>query len=315
MESEFESKMTKEYPEVSVWMLTYNHEKYVKQALESILCQKTDFRFEVVIGDDLSTDGTRKILSEYQMKYPDIIKPIFRDENIGINKNFVDTWLKCKGKYIALLEGDDYWTDENKLQEQYNFLECKPDFVLCYHNTREINELNGSEKLTNTNDTLVTKLEDLLKRGWFIRTGSIFSRNILRSFPDWFLNFQSTDYMMQVLMAEKGKFAFINKETSVYRRHENGITQSFYKNQINFNNKKIELLKILNDYFKNEYEAEISIQIKSFYLSSLVIRSKSIGSMKNLWEWGTYFVKVNHLFFLKRVWTFTSKRILGVIGN
>jgi len=128
--------------EVSISCLTYNHEKYIRQTLEGFVKQKTNFRFEVLIHDDASTDGTQEIIKEYQLKYPDIIKPIFQKENqyekrVQISKTY--NYSRALGKYIALCEGDDYWTDENKLQMQYDALENDKSCSFSVHKVRHIN--------------------------------------------------------------------------------------------------------------------------------------------------------------------------------
>ena len=127
-------------PKVSVCLVTYNHEKFIKQAIESVFMQKTDFDYEVVIGEDYSTDNTRKILSQYQMRYPHRIKAIFNNKNVGPVENFIRTLSTCKGKYIAYLEGDDYWTDAYKLQKQVDFLDKHPDYSLCFHSVEAFHQ-------------------------------------------------------------------------------------------------------------------------------------------------------------------------------
>ena len=122
-------------PLVSVHMITYNHEKYIAQAIESALMQKTNFDYEIVIGEDCSTDKTRKIVDTYAKKYPDKIKLILNEKNIGMIPNFIKTLNMCRGKYIAMLEGDDYWTDPYKLQKQVDFLETNPDYGLVHSAT------------------------------------------------------------------------------------------------------------------------------------------------------------------------------------
>lgn len=114
---------------VSIAMMTYFHENYVADAIESVLAQKTNFSYEIVISDDGSTDGTRDILLEYQSMYPDIIRLNFNEKNIGISANHYKTRSLCKGKYIADIAGDDYWIDVNKLQKQVEFLESNPQYV------------------------------------------------------------------------------------------------------------------------------------------------------------------------------------------
>src|ERR1700739_2391661 len=113
-------------PLISVCMITYNHEKYIAQAIESVLAQKTNFPVELVIGDDYSTDSTRKICLDYKKKHPDILKLRFPDKNMGMMPNFIANLKECDSRYIALLEGDDYWTDPYKLQKQFDFLEANP---------------------------------------------------------------------------------------------------------------------------------------------------------------------------------------------
>ena len=120
---------------LSIDVITYNHAKFIRKCLDSILMQKTNFSFEVLIHDDASTDGTADIIREYEAKYPDIIKPIYQTENqwqknIGISKNFQHP--RIHGKYVALCEGDDYWTDENKLQKQVDFLEKHPEKIVWW---------------------------------------------------------------------------------------------------------------------------------------------------------------------------------------
>ena len=104
-------------------MITYNHERFIAQAIESVLEQKTTFDFEIVIGEDCSTDGTGKIVMSYAQKYPDKVRAIVREKNIGATHNFINTLNQCRGQYVALLEGDDYWIDPMKLELQIRVME------------------------------------------------------------------------------------------------------------------------------------------------------------------------------------------------
>ncbi len=119
-------------PLVSVKMITYNHAPFIAQAIEAVLQQKTNFPFELVIGEDCSTDGTRKIVFEYQEKYPDIIRVLTSEKNVGMKKNSYRTIKACRGKYIAFCEGDDYWHREDKLQKQVAYLESHPECGLVF---------------------------------------------------------------------------------------------------------------------------------------------------------------------------------------
>ena len=120
------------YPLVSVVMITYNHEQYIAQAIKSVLRQKTSFSFELVIGEDCSTDNTREIVSEYQNKYPDVIRVITAETNVGMHSNALRVEYSCRGKYIAYCEGDDHWHNPHKLQMQVDFLETYPDYVMVH---------------------------------------------------------------------------------------------------------------------------------------------------------------------------------------
>ncbi len=137
---------------VSVLCLAYNHEKYIRKCLDGFVMQKTNFKFEVLINDDASTDNTAQIIREYEEKYPDIIKPIYQTENqhskhVGILRNIL--LPKAKGKYIAFCEGDDYWCDENKLQLQYDVMEGNPDCKMCVHKVERVSE-DGETFYNNT---------------------------------------------------------------------------------------------------------------------------------------------------------------------
>jgi glycosyltransferase involved in cell wall biosynthesis len=270
-------------PLLSVWMITYNHEPFIAQAIESVLAQKADFSFELVIGEDFSTDSTRKICLEYEQKHPSIIRVLKRPSNLGIHRNMVDTLTACHGKYIALLEGDDYWTDELKVAKQVSFLEQNEDFVLCYQKTLELNELTGAKKITNEDDRSETDMNELLERGWFIRTGSMMFRNgVVQSYPEWFYKFSSTDYMFQILLAREGRFKFLNEVTSVYRRHEGGVTQAFQKKLVSFNLRKIELLTIIDQFLKYQYHREIEIHKKDLYNATFILILQDAKSVSDI---------------------------------
>ena len=116
---------------VSIVVITYNHEKYIRKCLDSILMQDVDFPFEIIISDDFSPDGTAQIITEYQKKYPDIIKPNLRTINVGATKNQYDCFTRCTGDYIAILDGDDFWTDKRKLKIQTDFLKNNDTFIAC----------------------------------------------------------------------------------------------------------------------------------------------------------------------------------------
>lgn len=208
-------------PLVSVLMLTYNHEKFIAEALESVLMQETNFPFEVVIGDDLSSDKTRKILLQYKSKYPDTFVLLFNTKNVKPTANLLNVYSKCRGTFIALLEGDDYWTAADKLQKQVDFLNQNPDCSICFHATSMINRdgievlelpLRKFRKARNT-------LDDLVHSESFMATCStMFRNNLFTSFPAWLRTLTYIgDLPLNILNAKYGSIGYIDEVMSVYR--------------------------------------------------------------------------------------------------
>jgi len=204
---------------LSVCLITYNHSKYIRQAIEGVLMQETSFHFDLFIADDFSTDGTRQILIEYKNKFPDKIKLIFQKKNVGPAKNWLDLITTPKSKYIAYFEGDDYWTDKTKLQKQIEFLEKNPEYSLCFHN---VTELLPSGKMIpsstySANESKIFSLEDLALTN-FIHTPTVVYRNVITEFPDWFIHAPVGDYPFWILLAEKGKIFYFPDIMTVYRK-------------------------------------------------------------------------------------------------
>ncbi len=138
--------MSEKKLKVSVAVATYNHEKYIRHTLESIIEQKVNFDFEVLIGEDCSTDGTADVVREYASKYPDLIIPIIREKNLGGTRNLLDLIMRAKGENVAFVEGDDYWIDENKLQKQVDFLDSHPDYIACFGQCIIVDENENRQK-------------------------------------------------------------------------------------------------------------------------------------------------------------------------
>jgi len=231
------SIMKSDQPEimVSVLMITYNHEQFITQAIDSVLMQQTDFEYELIIGEDCSTDSTREIVIEYAGKHPEKIRPLLHDHNLGMmgKYNFVAVYKMCQGKYIALLEGDDYWTDPYKLQKQVEFLENHPECTLCAHNTKIVYEnCESPEKafLPKTLDNFIPAgqekifdIEELFK-WYFMHTSSIFFRNgVIKIFPEYFYRLPMADWGLFILLALSGRIGYVNEIMSAYRIHSNGI--------------------------------------------------------------------------------------------
>lgn len=203
-------------PLVSVWMITYNHEKYIRQSLEGAVSQKTNFAFEIIIGEDCSTDGTRAIVEEFESRYPDIIVPIYHETNVGAMRNAYEyCYPRLSGKYVACLEGDDYWIDENKLQKQVDFLEANPDYAIYCHRVYELsdgNELRETGLFSSASgSTTEFTIEDLASIGNFIHTASVLFRNgLIPGFPSWFSTSPVGDYVLHMLNARGARLHFFH---------------------------------------------------------------------------------------------------------
>lgn len=215
--------MSNNTPLVTIRCITYNHEPYIRQCLEGFVMQQTNFKFEAIVHDDASTDGTAAIVAEFAEKYPDIIKPIFQTENQYSKKNgAIRKALNeaTRGKYIALCEGDDYWTDPLKLQKQVDFLEANPDYGMC-HTAFKVVDMN-SEPIHKIH------LEKCMTKSF---SGDVFSQILLGNYvltctvcyraelyKSEILNKTfSYDFLIYGYLSGHSKVAYINEETSCYR--------------------------------------------------------------------------------------------------
>lgn len=217
-------------PLVSVWIVTYNHAAFIRQCLESVMSQKTTFPFEVIIGEDCSPDGTRAIIQEFEAAYPHIIKPIYHNTNVGAYRNAYEfCYPRLKGKYVACLEGDDYWTDENKLQMQVDALERDQDAVLCFTRVGELKDAESviREHWSTSYNRLKNRytVEDILKK-FNIVTCTIMFRHIYPVLPYNVAKFPTGDVSLCTFLMLEGDAIYIDKEMAVYRLHNNGIYSS-----------------------------------------------------------------------------------------
>lgn len=216
-----------EKPLISVHMITYNHEFYVAQAIESILNQQTDFKYELVIGEDCSTDNTRSVILGYQNKFPDIIRVITSDANVGMHQNSIRTTNACQGKYMAYCEGDDYWHNTNKLQVQVDFLEANPDYVMVHSNVNcfymDTNTLNNKCVTHNTLCDDANAFYDILTGNRSVCTCTVCIRtdliiNIiaeLRNQND--PQFLMADLQLWLEISRMGKVYYLNDDLATYR--------------------------------------------------------------------------------------------------
>lgn len=210
---------------LSVFTLSYNHEKFIAQAIDSALSQKTNFTYEIVIGDDASTDLTPRIVSEYANQHPHVIRPILHKKNLGPGNNVLSVFQKCRGKYIAFLEGDDFWSDTFKLQKQVDFLEANTDYTICFHNTEERydNTERASWLYCKPTQKIDSTIYDLAYKNFIPTCSAVFRAGLFSELPDWFPKSKMGDWPIHLLNAKHGKIRYIPHVMGVHRIHDQGI--------------------------------------------------------------------------------------------
>lgn len=213
----------KQEVKVSVIMLAYNIEKYIETAIRGVVGQQTSYAFELIIAEDHSSDGTLAICRRYAQRYPTVVRLIEHRENYGLQRNFMDAHRHCRGEYIAICDGDDYWTDAYKLQKMTNFMDTHPDFSTCFHRVINYYEQDGTKSLSNGGQAAVNELLDLCRANFITNSSSLFRRAYYPELPAWFAEITSCDYAMHLLNAGHGKIYYFKKPMGVYRKHSEGI--------------------------------------------------------------------------------------------
>jgi glycosyltransferase involved in cell wall biosynthesis len=210
----------------SVAMVTYQHERFIAQAIESVLQQRTTFDFELIIGEDCSSDQTRDIARDYAARFPARVRLELPEKNVGLTRNLSRTIDLCRGQYVAWLEGDDYWTSPDKLQRQADYLDANLDCAWCF--TRAIVVDEGGQPIQTPPAVRVVQskytLAEYLDRLFQPRACTVMFRHRLFSeFPDWFYDLPTGDMPIHVLNAQHGNIGFIDETMAAYRIHPGGV--------------------------------------------------------------------------------------------
>lgn len=264
---------------VSIRCTTYNHEKYIRQCLEGFVMQKTTFKFIAIVHDDASTDNTAAIIKEYAEKYPDIIHPIFQKENQYSKGGYIIRELLDKlvtSKYTAICEGDDYWTDDKKLQKQFDWMEAHPDYSACFHQAL-IHYEDGSQpdrEAADIQDKDYSGIE-LFNEDNRPPTASLFMRTdisqsslykkILKQ------NLSFFDIPLFLSCAHKGKVRGMSDVMSIYRKQSSGMTNSFVtggKGMIKIADDFLKIYKVFgNEYKKDCINIHVNLHVNYFFLN------------------------------------------------
>lgn len=256
-------------PKLSVILITYNHEKYIEKALDSVLSQETDFPFEIVVGEDCSTDDTKNIVKKYVSKYPEKIRLIDRDKNTGRpTLNVYETTMQCKGEYLAYLEGDDYWTDTRKLQKQVDFLETHPEYIACTHTHKMIDD-EGND-ITDSEILKVSEMykwsgdftmDDFKTSGhWPGHYATVVSRNIYKSKKhDYTILYRSHDFVddgqILLFLLMEGKIFRMEDKMSIWRyvKKSGGNSWTSRSMKRNIQREDIVMTKSIMKWLEDEY--------------------------------------------------------------
>lgn len=255
---------------VSVAILTYNQKEFIGKAIESALSQKTNFDIEILVGDDCSTDGAQETIFAYQQKYPDKVKAVLHSKNLGQNGlfNTIETLKLAKGTYIAPMDGDDYWTDDQKLQRQVDFMEAHPDFSACFHNALiTYEDGTPSHELNAPDQKEVITAADLVGEDeiWFMATSAVMFKNGIMHYPEWFLKSSSGDIPRYVILAKHGPIGYVPGVMSVYRKNRGGASFKDHYRDARFLYNRIAMYKGIDKELDYNYHSLLRLNIARYY--------------------------------------------------
>lgn len=266
---------------VSINCITYNHEKYIADALEGFLNQKTDFDFEIVIGEDCSTDNTRKIIEEYMKKYPKKIILITSEKNVGVIENERRIYESSSGKYIAVCEGDDFWIDPYKLQKQIDYMEKNKDCTLCFHNAYTVN-VNRNVIGTMISKDIENRIYDcgeIAILGFIPTASKVYLKETMSNIPEWYKTAIVEDFPSQLIITSKGYAYYMKDIMSAYRTGvENSATYTLFHK---LNNEKIII----------ENQEKLISLVDDFDIYSQFKYSEKLLQRRKLYEYELYLMK------------------------
>lgn len=246
--------------------MTYNHANFITKALDSALMQKTNFEFEILISEDCSTDGTREIVEDYYRRFPDKIRLLLSQQNVHTNEVVSRGIHAAKGYYVALLDGDDYWTSENKLQKQVEYLDKNQQCALCFHNASIVDGDDNQQlrNWTTADQKQISTLEDLWRGNFIATCSTMFRKKWLEKIPEWYHSFfPITDWPLYLLLAEHGTVDYINEVMGAYRHHPAGLYSPYSEKQKQ--ETTLKFYKRINRCLNFHYNKEIKTAISAYF--------------------------------------------------
>lgn len=213
---------------LSVCIRTHNQERFIREALDSVLCQKTTFAFEIIVSDDASSDGTVAILQEYAGRYPSVVRLLLSETNLGGPNNLKRVIEASQAQYITCLDGDDYYTDAYKLQKQVDFLEAHPEYSASFHNTWMVDTQGHKHGLFNKPDFhAIHDAREFIRERWFVPIHSAVLRREYVEFPEWYDTVMNDDYVVHLSVVRHGAYYYMPDVMVAYRRHEQNISHAY----------------------------------------------------------------------------------------
>ena len=265
-------------PLVSVCTITYGHEAFIRRTIEGVMKQRTDFGVEMVIGNDASPDGTGPIIESCIAQYPGRIVYLNHEANIGMMRNFMSVFKRCRGKYIALLDGDDEWTDPEKLAKQVAVLESNADIAISFHDTLVVSDSDAFEPYCSNGEFRTeSSMEDLIRKNFLQTCSVVYRGGIVTEFPDWFADLPAGDWPLHLLHAAHGRIHYLSDCMAKYRVHAGGIWSE--TGNIEKVKKWIPMCRTLDRHFGHKYtqlfqgyemECELSIAAYSTPVSPIL---------------------------------------------
>lgn len=268
---------------LSVCIITYNQKEFIQQCIDGALFQNTSFKYEIIINDDNSTDGTSAICEAAAAQNPLQITYCRNIQNLGMINNWIESIKRCKGKYIALCEGDDYWTDPNKLQKQVDFLEANPEYSICFSGFKTLDEYTHQETIKIPLPQSIN-IESIIEQNNYATATTVFHARYMKPVPEWFSNMVFADWPLyiSVLAASNKKAYCINDVTTVYRIHAGGVHGNLHasnKKLIKAYKQHIDFYRAMqSNLFKKNYTTLIAqcIRKRKEIIASLYYKERNI---------------------------------------